>query len=217
MQIDILLIRQALGGDAKSTRVLVDALYPIIARRVAATLWQRTRKRNVAQEVNDLVQEVFVSLFESHGKALRAWDPGRGMSFERFIGMLAQHQVISILRNGRTSPWRDEPTEARTLDKLGETPVTPESIAGARQDLQLLLDRVRAQLSPRGLELFQRIIVDEEPLASLVATTGMSADAIYQWKSRILRALRGLLADAPPALMSETNPSGRTVKGASQT
>jgi DNA-directed RNA polymerase specialized sigma24 family protein len=217
LQIETSLIRQALDGDVKSTRVLVEALHPIISRRVAATLWQRARRRNVAQEVNDLVQDVFLSLFQSDGKALRAWDPGRGMSLERFVGMLAQHQVVSILRNGRASPWRDEPTEAETLGRLGETTTTPESITAAREDLRMLLDRVREQLSPRGLELFERIIVDQEPLASLTETTGMTADAIYQWKSRILRAMRGLLADSAPDLLSETKARLRTVKGASQT
>ena len=98
------LILQALTGDAASVRALVDKLSPIVARRVTATLWHRTRGRNVAQDADDMIQEVFVSLFQSDGKALRAWDPERGMSLERFVGMLAQHQTISILRNGRTTP-----------------------------------------------------------------------------------------------------------------
>lgn len=217
LQIETSLIRRALEGDVRSTRVLVDALYPVIARRVGATLWQRTRRRGVAQEVNDLVQEVFLSLFECEGKALRAWDPARGMSLDRFVGMLAQHQVISILRSGRASPWRDEPTEAETLDRLGETRLTPESITAARQDLRLLLDQLREQLSPRGLELFQRIIVDEEPLESLMRTTGMSADAIYQWRSRMLRAARALVNNSGPKSTSETSPDLRIVKGASHT
>jgi RNA polymerase sigma factor (sigma-70 family) len=214
LQIETSLIRSALGGDVESKRVLVEALYPIIARRVAAALWQRKRTRSVDQDVNDFVQDVFVSLLESDGKALRAWDPARGMSFERFVGMLAQHQVASILRNGRTSPWRDEATDDQVLEKLGETAVTPESITVARQDLRILLDWVRSQLSPRGLELFQRIFVSQEPLASLTTTTGMSAANVYQWKSRMLRALHGALNDSPPELLSETKAAPRIEKGA---
>jgi DNA-directed RNA polymerase specialized sigma24 family protein len=208
------LIRQALDGDARSVRILVDQLSPGVAKRVAATLWQRTRRRSVAQEVNDFVQDVFLSLFQADGKALRAWDPARGMSLERFVGMLAQHQVISILRSGRTSPWRDEPTETEELDALGETTITPESVASARQDLRLLLDRVREGLSPRGLELFQRIIVDEEAPEALMASTGLTRDAIYQWKSRLLRTMRALAEDFEAASVSETTGNLRIVKGA---
>jgi RNA polymerase sigma-70 factor (ECF subfamily) len=212
-----LLIRQALDGDARSARSLVDRLYPMIARRVTSTLLQRSRKRAVAQDAGDLVQEVLLSLFRADGKALRAWDPARGMSLDRFVGMLAQHQVISILRNGRASPWRDEPTETEELEKLAGTTLTPEAIVTSREKLELLLDRMRAELSPRGLELFQRIIIDEEPLEALQAGTGLTADAIYQWKSRFLRAMRAVAKSLETASLSETPAATRMTKGAPQT
>lgn len=191
----------------------MDKLSPVVARRVAVTLWQRKQRRDAAQEVNDMVQEVFLSLFEADGKALRSWDPARGMSLERFVGMLAHHQVISILRNGRTSPWHDDPTEPEALEVLGEATATPESLATSREKLQLLLDRLREGLSPRGMELFQRIIVDEEPLEALVAVTGMTRDALYQWKSRLLRRIRELADELEPDRLSESAPELRTVKG----
>jgi RNA polymerase sigma factor (sigma-70 family) len=211
------LIRRTLEGDAPSARALVDRLSPVVARRVTFTLMQRSRRRGVTQDVGDLVQDVLVSLIQANGKALRAWDPARGMSLDRFVGMLAQHQVISILRNGRTSPWRDEPTETEELDKLGETTLTPESIITSRENLELLLERVRDELSPRGLELFQRIIIDEEPLEELKAGTGLTAAAIYQWKSRLLRMMRAIARDLESSSVSETVPHVRMVKGAPET
>lgn len=215
------LIRTALAGDPASVRALVDRLAPVIAKRVAATLWQRSNKGNVAQEVADRVQDVFLSLFQSDGKALRAWDPARGMSLDSFVGLLAQHQVISILRNGRTSPWREEPTEDEHFERLGAaagaSAATPEALTSSREDLRLLLDRLRETLSPRGLELFQRIIIDEEPIDNLMAATGLSRDAIYQWKTRLHRTIRVLAAETGTTAMSEKAPSLRIVKGAPQT
>ena len=79
------LIQKALAGDPASVRALVDRLSPVISRRVAATLWRRPGKRNVAQDVADMSQDVFLSLFQSDGKALRAWDPARGMSLEALL------------------------------------------------------------------------------------------------------------------------------------
>ncbi|HEY4184237.1 MAG TPA: hypothetical protein VGP07_04175 [Polyangia bacterium] len=206
------LICQALAGDAGSVRALVDRLSPVIAKRVTGTLWQRTRKRNVVQEADDIIQEVFLSLFRSDGKALRAWDPRRGMSLDRFIGMLAQHQTVSILRNGRTSPWRDEPTDNDKLDTMMTSTVTPESICNSRENLRLLLDRLRENLSPRGLALFQRLIIDEEPLEQIMANTGLSRDAVYQWKTRLLQTMRSLTTD-----LSESGAGLRIVKSAGQT
>jgi RNA polymerase sigma factor (sigma-70 family) len=210
------LIRQALAGDAGSVRALVDRLSPVIAKRVTGTLWQRTRKRNVAQEADDIIQEVFLSLFRFDGKALRSWAPQRGMSLDRFIGMLAQHQTISILRNGRTSPWRDEPTDNDKIATMLTSTVTPETICNSREKLRLLLDRLRDNLSPRGLALFQRLIIDEEPMEQIMADTGLSREAVYQWKTRLLQTMRSLTTDLQTT-PSESSAGLRIVKGGGQT
>jgi DNA-directed RNA polymerase specialized sigma24 family protein len=207
------LIQQALAGDPASVRGLVDRLSPVISKRVTATLWRRTPQRNVTQDAADMIQDVFLALFQSDGKALRAWNPARGMSLDSFVGLLAQHQVISILRNGRTSPWREEPTDVEHLEAVGSTSATPEAVTSSREDLRTLLDRLRQTLSPRGLELLQRIVIDEEPLDSLLATTGLTRDAIYQWKSRLHRTIRALAAEMEVPAVSETATKLRIVKG----
>jgi DNA-directed RNA polymerase specialized sigma24 family protein len=210
------LIQQALAGDAASVRALVDRLSPVVSKRVAATLWLRARKRNVAQDAVDITQDVFLALFRADGKALRAWDPARGMSLENFVGLLTQHQVISILRSGRTSPWREESSESdQQLEAVGAPGPSPEAVVSSRENLRALLDRLRENLSPRGLELFQRIIIDEEPIETLTATTGLTREAIYQWKSRLHRTIRSLATEADISKMSERPPSLRMVKGTS--
>ncbi len=211
------LIHRALAGEAAGVRELVDRLSPVIAKRVAATLWKRARKRNIPQEVDDIAQEVLLSLFQSDGKTPRSWDPARGMTLDRFVGMLATHLTISILRNGRTSPWRDEPTEFEKLDEMDVWDVTPESVTISRQNLQVLLDRMRAALSPRGLVLFQRIVVDAEPLESIMADEGLSQAAAYQWKCRLLQTMRALAEDFQSPSLSETAPHQRMAKRVPQT
>ncbi|HVR64953.1 MAG TPA: hypothetical protein VMU50_23815, partial [Polyangia bacterium] len=188
------LLRRALARDPPAVRALVDRLSPTIERRVAAALWRSASTRDVRQELADMTQQVFLSLFADEGKALRAWDPARGLSLEKFVGMLAQHQVASILRNGRTSPWRDDPTEADEIDRLVGSAAGLDAIIGSREHLRALLDGLRASLSPRGLELFQRLIVDQEPVEAVIKATGMTREALYQWRSRLLRQARELSA-----------------------
>lgn len=211
------LIQQALAGDPPSVRALVDRLSPVVSKRVAATLWRLGNRRNVPQDAADMVQDVFLALFQADGKALRAWDPTRGMSLDSFVGLLTQHQVVSILRSGRTSPWREEPRETEHFEALGAPAASPETITSSREDLRSLLDRLRETLSPRGLELFQRIIIDEEPLETLAATTGLTRDAIYQWKSRLIRTVRTLASEIGVPAVSEMPAKLRIVKGAPQT
>ena len=46
--------------------------------------------KDAIQEVKDMTQAVFLSLFEDDGKALRAWDPTRGSPLESFVEEAAQ-------------------------------------------------------------------------------------------------------------------------------
>jgi RNA polymerase sigma factor (sigma-70 family) len=189
------LIRKALGGDASSVRVLVDMLSPVIERAVAAVLWRRPAGGDVRQEARDMTQAVFLSLFEEDGKALRAWDPARGSHLVAFVGLLARRQVISLLRSRKTSSWSDEPIETERLDTLAVTALVPEDVIGSREHLRTLLDRIQMELSIEGLQLFQRLIIQEEPLAEVAACMNKSIDALYQWRSRLLRRLREISAD----------------------
>src|SRR5262249_16754508 len=103
----------ALGGDAEGMRRLVAGLMPIVQARVTRGLWRHQRRtgarRDPGQETDDLVQEVFAALFAGGAKTLRAWDPSRGLSLANFVGLVAEHEVSARLRNGRRSPWREEP------------------------------------------------------------------------------------------------------------
>jgi RNA polymerase sigma-70 factor (ECF subfamily) len=195
-------------------RALVDRLAPIIERRVAATLWQRSaRGRDARQEQRDMVQAVFLSLFESDAKALRAWHPERGMSLEGFVSLLAHRQAISILRNGRTTPWPDEPTDPETMDSAPGADDLPEQLVASREHIRLLLDLVRQQLSPLGLEIFQRLVVDQEPVEQLGAALSLTPAAIYQWRSRLIRQVQEASARILGGGMSEEGTEPRSQKG----
>lgn len=202
------LIRRALLGEVAALRELVDRLSPTIQSRVARALCRRRAQasgRDVRQEVEDMTQEVFVSLLESNGRALRAWEPDRGLSLAGFAGFLAERQVASILRTGRRSPWTEDPTLQEELDVPGRAADGPEPAVASRELLERLLDRLREELSPKGLQLFHALMVEQRSVEQLVAETGMTADALYAWRSRLAKRVRKLAveldaeAEAPPS------------------
>jgi RNA polymerase sigma factor (sigma-70 family) len=206
------LIARALRREPPAVRALVDLLSPLISRRVTTALWRRDPRRDFRTEAQDMTQEVFMSLFAGDGKALRAWDPTRG-SLATFVGLLAQHQVSSILRTGRTSPWNDDPTEASAFERIDDAGPTPEAVIGSRERVTTLLDRVRQRLSPEGLLLFQRLILDEQSMDELAAATGMSRDALYQRKTRFLKLVREVAAEIDAPAVSEPAAGQRSSKG----
>jgi RNA polymerase sigma-70 factor (ECF subfamily) len=67
--------------------------------------------------VEDLSQEVFLTLFSRDAHVLRSWQAERGSSLESFVGLVAERQVLSFLRGGGAemsgnasqarNPWMD--------------------------------------------------------------------------------------------------------------
>jgi DNA-directed RNA polymerase specialized sigma24 family protein len=209
-------LRAALDGGGAAARALVDRLTPVVQVRVARTLLRRHAAaggRDLRQEVGDLTQEVFLSLFREGGRALRAWNPARGLSFENFVGLLSERLVSSILRTERASPFMDLPTAIDVLDKQARGAPPPDNQAASREMLQVLLAGVRARLSPRGQDLFWRLIVREEPVEVVAAATGMTADAIYAWRSRLTRTVRAVAATLVADPMSRSAAPPGTSRG----
>jgi RNA polymerase sigma factor (sigma-70 family) len=204
-------IRRALAGDDAALRRLIATLTPVIQSRVARGLlrWRTgaASGRDVRQEVEDLTQEIFLHLFADGGKVLQSWQPERGLTLANFVGLVAERQTASVLRSGRRSPWKEDPTLAEDLDGLhGPTEASgPEEIVASREQLRILWRRLTAELSPQGRQLFGLLFLEELPLPEVVARTNLSPDAIYAWRSRLRRLCRRLL-DEP----SETVPIRRT-------
>ena len=192
------LLREALGGDQAALARLVALLTPVIQARVVRTLLARRSylgsDRNVRQEVEDLTQEIFLSLFVKDGQVLRSWEAERGLSLQNFVGLVSERQVVSWLRSGRRNPWREEPSPAEHPDVPAVDP-GPEEVVASREQLHLLLERLRERLSPLGRHLFELLFVQELSLTETMASSGLSADAVYAWRSRLRRLARDLLAE----------------------
>jgi RNA polymerase sigma factor (sigma-70 family) len=190
-------VGRALSRERDALRSLVEALTPIVRTRVARVLLRRapaSSGRNIRQEVEDLTQEVFVALFAHDGRMLRAWEPQRGLSLENFVGFIAERQVTSILRTARRSPWTEDPTQTEALDGPDDR-ASVELRLASRQELEMLLDRMREELSPLGLSLFEQLYLQQRSAAEVCARTGMSRDAVYAWQSRLGRLVRRLGAE----------------------
>jgi RNA polymerase sigma-70 factor, ECF subfamily len=192
------LVRCALDGDQGAQTRLVAVLTPVIQARVARTLRAcRTRftgGRDVHQEVEDLTQEVFLALFADDARVLRSWQAERGLSLENFVGLVAERQVKSVLRSGKRSPWKEEPSLPEDLDRPARES-DPETIAAGREQLRLLLDRLQCELSPYGWHLFDLLFIRELPVSEVMSDTGLSDFAVYKWRSRLRRLARRLQAE----------------------
>ncbi len=203
-------VERALAGDKAALTLLVDVLTPVIQARVARglLLWRQglSAGRDVRQEVEDITQEVFLALFADSGRVLRSWDPERGLSLANFAGLVAERQTVSILRSGKRSPWKEDPTLTEELDEPAAVP-GPEEVAASRETLQRLLHRLTEELSPLGRRLFELLFLRELPVREVIDRTSMSSDAIYAWRSRLRRLARRLFADLSDSASPARKPS----------
>lgn len=191
-------LRRALAGERAAIRTLVDELTPAIQTRVARLLLRSgtaARRGSIRQEVDDLTQSVFELLFADDGQALRSFDPTRGLSLSRYVSLVAEREVISILRSRRRSPYTEDPTETLTLEARAPSVPPAEGEVLTRLMTHRLFARLRDTLSPLGMRVFERLFCDEETPEAVCDELGMSHDALYAWRSRIRKTARELASE----------------------
>jgi DNA-directed RNA polymerase specialized sigma24 family protein len=178
------LVARAMAGDAVSRALLVETITPIVRARVARTYARRVR-RSAVNDVDDLVQETFAMLFRDDGRALRAWDPDRGLPFLGFVGLLAQRAVGMTLRASKRDPWLEVSPEDDTLASDADAADRLE----ARDELRHLFARARERLTGTGWSYLIWLVLEHRPVQDIARTTGTTLDAIYTWNTRIKRLL----------------------------
>ena len=191
------LIERACAGDASAVSQLVKDLLPSVRATVRARLQSGAPSGDMARPTDDFVQEVFLQLFANGGKVLQRWDCGRGLPLARFVALVADRFTISELRVRRVTDQAEDIGEL--ADVLPAETESPEVWLQNRQALILMFEALTARLSPLGRRLFRLLFVDELSIEEICVDTGMGADAVYAWRSRLRRKAAQLLhlVDAP--------------------
>ncbi|MEQ9495561.1 MAG: sigma-70 family RNA polymerase sigma factor [Deltaproteobacteria bacterium] len=183
----------ALDGDTEAMRQLVSIVRPVIQAEVAWTLRDRApigRGRDPKQEVQDLVQDVFIALLEKDGHRLRAWDPQRGRTLASFVKLLARRRVTDALRSRPRSPWTEEPAGLEDIGE-GATPSHADHVA-ARIAVQRVVSKLRETMSERSTEIFSALYLEEATVEEVCESHDLSRDALYAWRARFKRSVRRL-------------------------
>jgi RNA polymerase sigma-70 factor (ECF subfamily) len=157
-----------------------------------------------AQDLDDVTQDVFARACASLDTFYhdRPTDTFRG-----WLRTITRHRVVDHYRRER----RHIPA-AGGSDALGvllNQPDIPDEPDAAERDLcdklyQESLEFVRSEFEPRTWQMFWRTVVDDVPTATVAAEAGVSANAVRQARSRVLRRIREEVGDlnlaSPPRL-----------------
>ena len=183
------LVSRSMRGDRRATQTLIERLAPIIRARVRRV----TAVRRGRLDVDDLVQEIWLGLIEHGGRALLAYDASRGVSFEGFVGMLAERQAHNALRREGAHKRGghlelvdlDDATASPDATRAPEAAASPEALVEARDTAARLGEYLERNLPARGQLIFRYLYTDRCTPEETAEALNVSVQVVYNWTFRI--------------------------------
>ncbi len=194
---DLETIERACAGDPARVAQLVARLLPVVRAVMRNRLRGAAGTSDPSALVEDGIQELFLRLFADRGCVLRRWSPAAGLPLERYVALVADRLAVSLVRAWRRG-LEHRPIE-EVSDTLSAVEPPPEQWLQSRQALTLLFEALTARLSPLGRRLFELLFVEERSTESICEDTGISADSVYAWRSRLRRRALELTSLVDPA------------------
>ena len=186
------LLERVRAQEPDAWRSLVELYGPLVFD------WCR-RKGLQPEDAADVTQEVFQAV-AANIATFRKDRPGD--SFRKWLWTITQNKLNDFLRSRGAQPEATGGSEAQArLLAVPEQSSPSDPSARSAADLAPLLaralDSVRAEFEPTTWQAFWQTTVDGRLPADVAADLGVSVNAVYKAKSRVLRRLRELLGEAP--------------------
>lgn len=198
------ILDRALSGEKLAMRLLHTTLEPVIrarAHKVLALL--RTRGRR--GDLDEICQEIWVHLLSDDARVLRNYAPTRGMGLLGYVGLVTERAVISMLRGqshalGIThfSLGHEDEDIPNSQDEI-----CPESRYTMRERGRRLLAKLREAIGPKGALVLELSFIQGRPIEEICAALDMTEEAVYAWRSRIVKRAEALLCDPDGNVGSE--------------
>lgn len=188
---DLRLVHRALRGHGGAVRQLVERLMPVIRAQIGYTLARQPGRRTQGDR-DDYAQEVWVALWADDGRRLKAYDRTRGASFEGYVGLIAERELLGLLRK-ESAQKRGGDLRQVNPELLGNAVdggASPERAAMARDEAQALLSHLKTRLPERGMLVFRCLYTDGRGVAETAEMLGVSAQVVYNWQHKIRKAAR---------------------------
>jgi RNA polymerase sigma-70 factor (ECF subfamily) len=181
-----------LAGEPLGSERLVAAYGSVVRDAIVRFLAVRVRGRT--DLADDLTHEVFLALFRNDGRKLRTFAGRDGCSFAGWLKVVAVRLTIDRLRrDARLVALDDETPRMLELRRSlrSDSPDPEEEMQGTETAERL--GRAMAQLGPRDRLLAELHLVRGCALDEVAQVLGVTMNAAYVRKSRILGRLRGML------------------------
>ena len=187
----ISLLDRVKSGEESAWERMVTLYYPLVCRWCASKGLQ-------PHDCVDVAQEVFVAVAKNIRRFRRETQRD---SFCAWLRTITMRKMSDYWRRQERQATSIGGSEARRW--LSEVPETAdesaESISSVDEEaivVRAALDALSVEFEPRTWNAFWRVSVDSQPAALVAEELGMTSNAVYLAKSRVLRRLREELSEA---------------------
>jgi RNA polymerase sigma-70 factor (ECF subfamily) len=181
-------------GDGEGWQRLVYLYTPLVAA------WCR-RYGVSGAEADDITQEVFATV----SKRIQDFHKQPGPSFRSWLRTITRHKLGDRRRQQAREPARGVGgTDAQDFigqvaDRACAVETAPEAEEDEHTERRLLCRRalglIRSEFEPRTWQAFWHVVIEDRLPGDVADELGMTPNAVYIARSRILARLRELLAE----------------------
>jgi RNA polymerase sigma-70 factor (ECF subfamily) len=173
------LLQRLRDRDDSAWQRLVSLYTPLVRRWLARSLPQ-------SADVDDLVQQVFAVIVEKFPAFAHCGRPGAFRTWLRTIGA-----------NRLRMFWRSRPAAGPDPEPLLRQLEDPHSELSRQWDrehdqhvLRQALELIEPEFKPTTWQAFRRLALDEATPEAVAADLGLTVNAVFIAKSRVMRRLR---------------------------
>jgi RNA polymerase sigma-70 factor (ECF subfamily) len=173
--------------DAQAWRQLAGLYGPLVYQ------WCRAKGLQ-SKDAEDILQEVFLTVARRIGD-FRHEQPED--TFRGWLWTITRNKLGDWLRKQQTQPTALGGTEAqqKLADVPEETPAAAIEPGDVGNVCRVALDRIRSEFEPRTWQAFWQTVIDERDPADVARDLGLSRNAVYIARSRVLRRAREVLGN----------------------
>lgn len=178
--------------DPASWQTFVDIYSPLISRWLARSPLQNADHEDLVQEVLKIVVQKLPDFQRQRQGSFRAWL--RVVTVNCLQGHWRSEKYHALAAGGSDFQLR-----LQELEDPGSELAQAWDAEHDRHVVRRLLELIEPQFEPMTLQAFRRVVMEGQKPALVAADLGISVNAVFLGKSKILRRLRqeldGLLPD----------------------
>jgi RNA polymerase sigma-70 factor, ECF subfamily len=141
------------------------------------------------EEIDDLHNEIFLSIIDNNGKKLRQYEGKNGCSVSSWVRMIAVRSTIDYLRKKRDTLSLSDDDTRRAVEQLTASARTPLQNLEDHERKQLLQDVIESL--PQKDQLFLKLFYYKEtPPEEIARILNSSTSAVYSRANYLREKLR---------------------------